>query len=250
MHNNKSCRTKGISCSVTAVTTGITTSSSLEYAKPHSHLPDSSKIAALKIIDTTKNDAVVQHTVPPSNIVSSYLIGVADDVECHQTSLKNTVQRRRRKDAVTSNQDLTLADERSLLSLTIPAFLQEPWKFFDSGPGPNRVLILTTDDNLDFLCESVRWCGDGTFKASPKLWTQLYTIYGQKNGYTVPCVFALLPGLPKEPVASRLSFRPRPTEAARNTRIVNLITSYTRATADSFLRGIAFNIYVLISVNF
>ena len=34
------------------------------------------------------------------------------------------------------------------------------------------------------------------------------------------------------------SFRPRPTEAARNTRIVNLIT---RATADSFLRRIAFN---------
>ena len=36
-------------------------------------------------------------------------------------------------------------------------------------------------------------------------------------------------------------FRPKPTEAASNTRIVNLITSYTRATADSFFRGIAFN---------
>ena len=40
VHNNKSCRTKGISCSVTTVTTGTATSSSLEYAKPHSHLPD------------------------------------------------------------------------------------------------------------------------------------------------------------------------------------------------------------------
>ena len=179
MHNNKSCRKKGISYSATAVTTGTTTSSSLEYAKPHSHLPDSSTIAALKIIDTTKNDAVVQHTVPASNIGSSNLIGVADDVECHlpaQTSLKKTVRRRRRKDAVTSNQDLALADERSLLALTIPASLLEPWKFFDSGPGPNRVLILTTDDNLDFSCESVRWCEDGTFKVPPKLWTQLYTI--------------------------------------------------------------------------
>ena len=60
-------------------------------------------------------------------------------------------------------------------------------------------LLLTTDANLDFLCESVRWCGDGTFKAAPKLWTQLYTIHGQKNGYTVPCVFALLPNKRKEP---------------------------------------------------
>ena len=60
------------------------------------------------------------------------------------------------------------------------------------------MLILTTDDNLDFLCESVRWCGDGIFKAAPKLWTQLYTIHGQKNGYTVPCVFSLLPNKRKE----------------------------------------------------
>ena len=55
------------------------------------------------------------------------------------------------------------------------------------------MLILTTDTFLGFLCESVRWCGDGTFKAAPKLWTKLYTIHGQRNGYTVPCVFALLP---------------------------------------------------------
>ena len=60
------------------------------------------------------------------------------------------------------------------------------------------MLILTTDDNLDFLCESVRWCGDETFKAAPKLWTQLYTIHEQKNGYTVPCGFALLPNERKE----------------------------------------------------
>ena len=112
MHNNKSCRTKGISCSATTVTTGTTTSSSLEYAKPNSHLPDPSKIAALKIIDTTKNDAVVQHTVPPSNIMSSNLIGVADDVECHlpaQTSLKKTVPRSRREVA-------SLTDDSSLFT--------------------------------------------------------------------------------------------------------------------------------------
>ena len=44
----------------------------------------------------------------------------------------------------------------------------------------------------------MRWCGDGTFKAAPKLFTQLYTIHGQKSGYTVPCVYALLPNKRKE----------------------------------------------------
>ena len=46
--------------------------------------------------------------------------------------------------------------------------------------------------------QSDRWCGDWTFKAAPKLWTQLYTIHRLKNGYTVPCVFALLPKKRKE----------------------------------------------------
>ena len=135
VHNNKSCRTKGISCSATTVTTGTTLSSSLEYAKPHSHIPDPSKITALKIIDTTKNGAVVQPTVPPSNIASSNLIGVAE----------------------------------------LP---EEP-----AGTHSQHNAII------------YRGC----------------------------------------------SFQPRPTEAARNTRIVKIITSYTQATADSFLRGIAFN---------
>ena len=76
----------------------------------------------------------------------------------------------------------------------------QSWKYFDSGPGTDEILILTTDPFLDFLCKAVRLCGDGTFKAAPKLWTQLYTVqlHGQKNGYTVPCVFALLPNKRKE----------------------------------------------------
>ena len=44
----------------------------------------------------------------------------------------------------------------------------------------------------------MRWCGDGTFKAARELFTQLYTIHGQKSGYTVPCVYALLPNKRKE----------------------------------------------------
>ena len=47
------------------------------------------------------------------------------------------------------------------------------------------IIILTTDKNLELLCQSVRWAGDGTLRAAPALWTQLYTIHGQKNGFTV-----------------------------------------------------------------
>ena len=43
-----------------------------------------------------------------------------------------------------------------------------------------------------------RVCGDGTFKATPVLRSQLYTLHGAKNGYTVPYVYALLPDKRKE----------------------------------------------------
>ena len=140
-------------------------------------------------------------TTKPHLIVGDCLHNVPEDVDAQlpePSSLKRTVQRKRRADALTSNPDLALACDRSLFLLHIPQTFIHPWKYFDSGPSDARILMLTTESNLDFLCKSVRWCGDGIFKAAPKLWTQLYTIHGQKNGYTVPCVFALLPNKRKE----------------------------------------------------
>ena len=109
--------------------------------------------------------------------------------------MKKTVQRQRKRDNLAANPDLALACDRSLLLLQIPPTLLSAWKVFDSGPSSTRVIILTTEPNLDFLCQSMRWCGDGTFKAAPELFTQLH---GMKSGYTVPCVYALLPNKRKE----------------------------------------------------
>ena len=48
-----------------------------------------------------------------------------------------------------------------------------------------------------------------------------------------PSVWKFLDSLKNQQALQRgCSFRPKPSEAARNTRIVNLITSYTRATAE------------------
>ena len=123
--------------SVTAVTTGASTSSPLEYAKPHSHLPDSGRIEGNKVRESTKEAA------------------------------KTTTEKMSRR-----------------------IFLQNShWK--------RRA---RRHDRKIFKCEAVRLCGDGTFKLLPSCgpnW-QLYTVYGQKNGYTVPSVFPLLPDKRKE----------------------------------------------------
>ena len=37
------------------------------------------------------------------------------------------------------------------------------------------------------------WLGDGTFKVSPLLYTQLYTVHAVVHGAVVPMVYAMLP---------------------------------------------------------
>ncbi|QQP40663.1 Uncharacterized protein FKW44_014788, partial [Caligus rogercresseyi] len=188
-------------CGATAVTTGISLSSTLKYARSHSNLPSPGRVGALKVVNSVKQTATQQTTATPHSIVASSLTNLPADVDLNlpqRISIKRTIQRKRKADALNTTPDLALVCDRSLILFNIPQTLLQPWMYFDSGPGNDRILMFTTASNLDLLRTSERWCGDGTFKAAPKLWTQLYTIHGLKNGYTVPCVFALLPDKRKE----------------------------------------------------
>ena len=65
---------------------------------------------------------------------------------------------------------------------------------FDSGTGDHeRMFIFASELGLQCLAESKHWYTDGTFKVSPELFFQLYTIHGQQRGSIFPCVFGLLP---------------------------------------------------------
>ena len=64
---------------------------------------------------------------------------------------------------------------------------------FDSGPSDNRMLIFSTDRNLQFLSTCLNFYADGTFKTVPSMFEQLYTIHSVKNGLTIPLIFGLLP---------------------------------------------------------
>ena len=49
---------------------------------------------------------------------------------------------------------------------------------YDSGPDEeDRVLILATETNLDILNTSREWHADGTFKVSPQLFCQIYSVH-------------------------------------------------------------------------
>ena len=72
--------------------------------------------------------------------------------------------------------------------------------FCDTGPGPNRIVLFVTKENIEYLSMSSIWLADGMFKTVPTLFCQLYTVHCLvggpnpfENGHLLPCLYALLP---------------------------------------------------------
>lgn len=65
----------------------------------------------------------------------------------------------------------------------------ENFLLYDKGPCADRLIILGTTDNLDFLstCDAIFM--DGTFSVAPPLFYQMYTIHGKiVNVHSLPKV--------------------------------------------------------------
>ena len=60
-------------------------------------------------------------------------------------------------------------------------------------PGSEKIVAFATDDMLKKLCESSLVIMDGTFRVSPSLFSQLYTLHGQYRGGVFCMMYLLLP---------------------------------------------------------
>ncbi|XP_022160646.1 uncharacterized protein LOC111032207 [Myzus persicae] len=106
--------------------------------------------------------------------------------------LKRTVRRIRQKEQAAP------PNPKTLLELIIPddyrsTFDGNPFLLFDSGLVENRILIFSTQKNLQLLQKCEHWFADGTFSTSPNLFYQIYTVHGIQFNNVFPTIFALLP---------------------------------------------------------
>jgi len=53
----------------------------------------------------------------------------------------------------------------------------ETFMAYDSGSSESRILIFSTQYNLNMLQETNDWSGDGTFKSASSIFSQLYKIH-------------------------------------------------------------------------
>ena len=106
----------------------------------------------------------------------------------------------------------------------------------DSGPGPDRLLIFTTQNNLRLLETSDHWFADGTFSISPPLFTQLYTIHAEYLNQVHPALYALLPSK-SSTTYDRLLREVQNLTPAANPK--SILTDFELAAINSFRRNFA-----------
>ena len=68
----------------------------------------------------------------------------------------------------------------------------------------DRILIFASDENLDLLVRRRQWLVDGTFKCSPSVFNQLFTLHVYMAGSVVQVVYALLPNYKTQTTYQRM----------------------------------------------
>lgn len=151
----------------------------------HSHLPDSRMIGKKRMMTKIKRMAK-RSSATSKRIITKCLKKVKKSVAAiipPANQLRNLVNRARKNPDFPANPN-TLSE----LILT-PEFCKterdENFLLFDSGTieledkSEKRLVIFGTQSNLQFMAECTELFMDGTFKVTPRLFNQLYTIHGE-----------------------------------------------------------------------
>ncbi|XP_076820927.1 uncharacterized protein LOC143466174 [Clavelina lepadiformis] len=161
----------------------------------HTHPPNPLEVAARRVENSVKT-AAVRTRNPPRRIVQDALTEVNEEVAAAVGSSTNLRQTIRRKRKATDNNPPAPVNVGELF---IPDMLrqttdQRGFLLYDSGSGDvHRMLIFSTDQFLQTLHDSEHWMCDGTFKVSPSLFYQVYTVHAMIRNNVLPCIFVLLP---------------------------------------------------------
>lgn len=157
----------------------------------HLHAPDTRDKKKNKLLNVLKEAAKNDHRKSREIVgeISSLANASIKPVLPSATQMMRTVQRMRAKGKCPKNpsslEELDFPDDYTK-TLDGQDFL-----IFDSGPGEERILIFSTEENLNLLASCSSIYMDGTFGVAPLLFTQLYTIHGKFRLLSVSIAFLL-----------------------------------------------------------
>ncbi len=179
------------SCTARCMTSG---KSIVKINLEHNHTPDPANIEKHKILTSMKERAISTQE-STQQILATASIGISNAASGQLPSvpsMKKTIRRTRHGIQAPAPNPLNLTE------LTIPhdysiTLNGTPFLLHDSGNTLDRILIFSTNRNLDLMSQCSHWFADGTFKASPPLFPQVYTIHAVKYSNVIPTVVVLMP---------------------------------------------------------
>lgn len=164
----------------------------VEVSGSHNHAANLSGVKLATILASIRHRAensqdnartiIAQHLIAASNQVRS-------TISIPNIS-RNIRRRRQRRNAIP-------VLPQNTIDLQIPHDYQHltdgtQFLIFDSGPGQNRTLIFSTNDDLQSLLQFPNWAADGTFSVVPNVFEQLYTIHIKLGFQYIPVIYILM----------------------------------------------------------
>uniref|UniRef100_A0A0L8HQ62 FLYWCH-type domain-containing protein n=1 Tax=Octopus bimaculoides TaxID=37653 RepID=A0A0L8HQ62_OCTBM len=166
----------------------------VKVSNEHNHSGDSVNIKVHIYMNRVKQEAK-ETCDSPHYIISSAALQLSENIVQALpaiSSIKKTIHNVRQKERSglanpIHRREIVFTDEQTKTNKG------KQFLLYDSGPGHDRMLIFTTQNNLRILASSEHLQVDGTFKTVPQLFEQLYTVHAIKNDFIIPIVYALLP---------------------------------------------------------
>ena len=161
----------------------------------HTHGPDVNSVKARQLLNTVKRDAETSRD-STRNIIRDAVCQQDDGVLAalpSRATISRRIQRARRR----LNPCPAIPTARH--GFVVPVVYSTTtdgrrFLMYDSGIDDNdRLLIYSTDENLDAMANRTDWFVDGTFKCAPEIFYQVFTIHIFIHGTVIPVLFALLP---------------------------------------------------------
>ena len=172
----------------------------------HTHCPDPARADIIKGITRMKERATNSEDTTRSILITG--IQTMNDSSISMLPKFESVKRTiRRKKSSTERFDIAKVAEEIIIPEKYKLSLKgQQFLLYDSGIGDiNRLIVFGTSQMLSLLRETTSWFADGTFKAVPNQFYQLYTIHCEKDGYIIPCIYALMTN--KSEAAYNILFR-------------------------------------------
>lgn len=186
------------SCKV-RIHTSSTTHEVIKEMNVHSHGTDAAEIEVEKIRTSIKRQAETTQEQPAvilNDVYQNLSLAVKGKMPSQQ-ALKKVIQRKRTKIEHNPAQPENLAD--LVIPLNYSKYENECFLLYDSKQDDTkRFLIFGRESHQNWSQTMKNIYMDGSFRITPKPFTQVYVIMAERNKFVFPVLYALLPDKTEE----------------------------------------------------